>query len=102
MGSRPVIRKETKIWFLLICVIAIDFVLTFFGVTTGKAQELNPFTKELWAAQQWMPLFLFTFISNPFMIYGQWTFFDRNNKLLYFNIAYYSIVIANNLRVALL
>jgi hypothetical protein len=103
MGGCP-IKRETIVWLALIAVMAIDFGLTFFGVSTNRAQELNPFTKTLWLDPYGNlgTLFLYTFISTPFMFYGIWTFWGKNNKYLYFNIAYYLIIIANNIRVALL
>lgn len=103
MGSCSV-KKETWIWLTLISLIALDFGLTFLGITTNKAQELNPYTKGLWLDPyaNFVPLFLYTFLSGPFMFYGFWTFFGKNNKYLYFNIVYFAIIVINNIAVALL
>ena len=98
------IKKETIVWFVLLTIVAIDFLLTFYGITTRKAIELNPYTKGLWADPyaNFTPLFLYTFISMPFMYYGLWSFFGKNNKYLYFNIAYFTIIVINNITVTLL
>jgi len=85
------------LWAVILLFILLDFILSYFGIVTKGLAEMNPYTAPLWKAREWISIFTYMFFITPFTLYGVWVFWGRNNKLLYFNIVYYGIVLANNL-----
>jgi hypothetical protein len=93
--------KDTMLWIILILLIVMDFITTYYAIGIKNYYEYNPILRSLYQNQDYISIFVYTLIITPIFFYGLYNLFKRFSKkyyqLFYLLIIIYITVVLNNL-----
>lgn len=97
-------KKYQKLFLILLPLIALDFITTYFGVYVNGLYEMNPITRPLLESGEIYAFGLFVLVLTPFTLYGLISAFPENagkypvRKIMTITyIIIYSFVMVNNI-----
>jgi len=93
--------KDTMLWIILILLIVMDFITTYYAIAIKNYYEYNPIIRVLYQNNNYLSVFIYTLVITPIFFYGVYNLFKKGLKryyqLFYILIIIYITIVLNNL-----